>query len=123
LRAKNPTTSQIQLTIGAFQLTSEYVANYYNLDEFQKTTNQYRNYNIVRSQLDRCINLININQKWLQKSNLDDPRKQLGDLNTTTYSISTIKPRERANLKPTKLRLSDKKINLSSCFSYKPTRK
>jgi hypothetical protein len=53
---KNPTISLIQLTIGGLQLTGEYVVTYYNLDASQKTTNKYKNYNIVRSQLNCYIN-------------------------------------------------------------------
>jgi hypothetical protein len=38
--------------------------------------------------------------------NLDDPIKQLGDTNYTTYSISTTKSQERANTGPSKNRVN-----------------
>jgi hypothetical protein len=42
---------------------------------------------------------INIYKQWF----LDDPRKQLGDQNITTYSISITKTQERAKFMPSKL--------------------
>jgi hypothetical protein len=40
---KNPTISLIQLSINGLQLTSEYVATYYNLDECQKNNQLVQN--------------------------------------------------------------------------------